>query len=448
MSIFQGEDIMRFQPTIIFPLLFLCAHAEVEFEMTVLETDLGYAHGCYTVADIDGDSLNEIVASGNSPRLWWGKYPDLEKFPIAASADVGFEVHVGDMDNDGDIDVITSGAGISWWENPLIPDGNPAGGEWQVHTFGSLNTGTNGGSHDFKVGDINNDGLLDMVERDKERPWHFYLQQPGGDFETFSVDAANNTEGTALGDLDNDGDLDITDGLAWFECPEDPANDAWTRHDLGTGHDNTRVVIADMTGNGNLDIVRAPAEFGGNDLVWFEAPSDPRNGTWNKHVIYERSDPNFHTLQVGDIDLDGNNDILAGVTNWSSHPADWRRQVFIFYNINGDGSQWEQQNWVSEMGVWQGVLGDVGSDGDLDLLTADFNTGSQFEFWENKLDPVITAVSRSYGRFTDSKKPPHIILSPTGKLLFSFPPEAAYRSPMQPNMYDLSGRMIGTITNP
>jgi hypothetical protein len=367
----------------------LCFAVDIPFELTVLEKSLSFAAGCYDVGDIDGDKKNDIIASGNSPRLWWAKHSDpMTRYTISDNVKIGFEIHAFDVDKDGDLDVMTSGDGLTWLEHPG-PGGNPASAAWKKHDIQGGGTGSNGGSHDFKIGDINADGKIDAVERNKSSTLIVYIQKSLDSWDRINIELPNTGEGTWLGDIDNDGDLDVTDGWIWLECPGQPSKGtcnplgSWSKHTVGNaGHKLTRVVIADLNDDKRKDIVCAPAEYGGNKTVWFEAPQDPKNGTWKEHLLISHSDPNFHTVQVGDIDVNGTPDIVLGTTAYHSTP--WGRQMLILYNVNGDGSKWEEQKWESPKGVWQGVVGDVASDGDLDILTANYS-GGQGEFWENKL---------------------------------------------------------------
>jgi hypothetical protein len=381
-------------------LLFACvallihrASADVTFDLHIIDDNTCY--GCnYAIGDIDRDGKNDIVGTTNGQAMYWLKYPDLEnRIPIHGSGtEFGFEFYLADVDVDGDSDVITSGGGLTWLENP--GDGQ---GTWNVHEFGSYgNQGGeyNWGSHDFRCGDINADGKVDAIERMQgSGEWMIYIQQTPGSWTTKTLGAHVSGEGTCLGDVDGDGDLDVSDGWAWYECPGSPSGGNcdptgnWAEHEVGNpSHNLTRVRMADINEDGHLDIISSPSEYGGQELDYFEAPADPKNGSWIKHTLVSYGDPNFHTLQIGDIDRDGHLDIFVGSTHGQCSVP---KLLWIFYNVNGDGSDWSvQQKWNAQDGAWQGTLGDVGSDGDLDIVTADYESNTKGEYYENKLDPV------------------------------------------------------------
>jgi hypothetical protein len=377
-------------------LLFRRASAEdrVTFDLHIIDNSTCY--GCnYAIGDIDGDGKNDIVGTTGGQSMYWLKYPDLEnKIPIHGSGSkFGFEFYLADVDNDEDLDVFTCGGGLTWYENP--GDGQ---GTWNVHEFGSYgNQGGeyNWGSHDFRCGDINADGKVDAIERMQgSKEWMIYIQQGDpNNWQTKTIGAHVSGEGTCLGDVDGDGDLDISDGWSWYECPGSPDGGdcdpmgSWAEHTLGNPtHNLTRVQMADINEDGHMDIVTSPSEFGGQELDYFEAPADPKNGSWTKYTLVSYGDPNFHTLQIGDIDRDGHLDIFVGSTHGQCSVP---KLLWIFYNVNGDGSDWSvQQKWNAQDGAWQATLGDWGSDNDLDFVTADYANGSKGEFYENKLDPV------------------------------------------------------------
>ena len=83
---------------------------------------------------------------------------------------------MADADRDGDLDVIAPYPGLGqvvWFENPR-PGGDPRAGAWKRHEIGSWGRGM---PHDFKVGDINGDGKLDVVIRPKfSRSYRILLQ--------------------------------------------------------------------------------------------------------------------------------------------------------------------------------------------------------------------------------------------------------------------------------
>ena len=90
-----------------------------------------------------------------------------------------------------------------------------------------------------------------------------------------------NAETTYVADVDGDGDLDIVsassgdDTIAWYEN-DGAANPTWTASDISTSADGAlSVYVADMDGDGDMDIVSA--HYSGDTVAWYEndGASDP-----------------------------------------------------------------------------------------------------------------------------------------------------------------------------
>ena len=88
-----------------------------------------------------------------------------------------------------------------------------------------------------------------------------------------------------------------------------------------------RAVAADLDGDGDLDIVAAALLAGGSDrdesqlpaLVWLEQTA---RGVFARRTLSMGS-PRHATLDVGDIDGDGDIDIVVGVMSPDSSANTW-----------------------------------------------------------------------------------------------------------------------------
>ena len=102
-----------------------------------------------------------------------------------------------------------------------------------------------------------------------------------------------------------------------------------------------------------------------------ECVGKPEKGEdWKSHDLLDREVVHGHTLQLGDVDGDGNLDIfLAEMAKWrekeaeSDHP---KATAWLFY---GDGQGNFTRSEVSVGQGWhEGRLADLDGDGDLDFL--------------------------------------------------------------------------------
>ena len=356
----------------------------------------GHGLGVFACGDIDGDGKKDIINGMVPYTLTWRRSTnaDLAYKIEDAAGNIGNEIHVADVDNDGDLDLIApcdvDQPSPLWWENPR-PGGDPTKGPWTRH--GVI---AGGEHHDLCVGDIDGNGRLDVLERPKGTIGTLWFQT-AKDFWTKRTITLATEEGTQLYDFNHDGKLDICDGINWWEAPSDPINGAWTKHAI---HDfpciDRRVCIADLNGDGRADVLVSASEFCAGPFVWYESPADPKAGTWIQHTLNPVGpnpaiDINFHTIQVSDIDLDGHPDILTGSTHGPNADP---KKLIIYYNPTGKGpGPTDTVMRITRYGVWQAVLADVGSDGDLDILNSDYEAPAQgMEFWEDTLNPA-TAVA-------------------------------------------------------
>jgi len=175
-------------------------------------------------------------------------------------------------------------------------------------------------------------------------------------------------------DLDADGDLDLVSAasddnnvqVAWFENPGGPgALDAatpWTQWRIGSVRGAYSVDVADLTGDGQADVVvTSPVQ---KEMVLFVQPETgpQRSYDWDSYPIvsFESFEP--RDVKALDLDSDGTLELVvsgtAGAVRYFEPPADptatWQAHVVTDFSPEGD---------VGLLGY-----GDLDGDGDLDLI--------------------------------------------------------------------------------
>ncbi len=330
------------------------------------------------IADIDGDGFPDIVIGGRAGPLAWYKYPDWTKAVIADGGYRTVEGEAGDIDADGDLDIVMGG--LIWYENPL-PAASPAGKRWTTHQVADHRT------HDIELADLDADGRLDIVRRDQSdfganAGNRIYLwRQDAGDTWRHKILECPHGEGLALGDIDRDGDPDVVIGGSWFENDGRILDGSWQRHKFCEWHPSAGVEVADINHDGRPDIVLSPSELQGNwhRLSWFEAPMDPRQRGWAEHILADRIECVIHGLATADFNADG----LVDIAISEMHQGDDPDEVVVFVSRD-KGSAWDRQV-LSTQGSHCIQAGDIGSDGDIDLLGANWSGPFQpVELWENR----------------------------------------------------------------
>ncbi|MBM1105915.1 PKD domain-containing protein [Aurantibacter crassamenti] len=356
----------------------------------------------YTFAnyDLDGDGLKDIVTGG-----WWYKNSgvasdDWTKSTIGGN--FGNVAHVHDFDNDGDMDLLGTTLGSSGTEYQsvqLVWAENDGSGIFTVHT--NLPTISSTWSEPFLAGlaggDFGSGGTYQMAinwngAENTNEPVQLLTPTATPTTGTWSLETISNDssgEDLQAADIDDDGDLDLFQGVNWLE---NNGTGVFTTHLTGLSYGSTpdRAQLADFDGDGDLDAVVGQLGYGSNsnryDFAWFEAPADPTQ-TWVKHLL---STDVHGSLSVfaADIDFDGDKDIIVG--EWLGS-----RRLMVFENNLFCNEDWEMhviddspQNWEHHDGA---RVVDIDNDGDLDIISNGFKNQKVVRIYENLSTVVINS---------------------------------------------------------
>jgi hypothetical protein len=356
--------------------------ADPSFQVHEISRPGGTNFGQTSAVDIDQDGDLDFVSGQQFKTVFWFENQGNAKWAQRligenARTDVGGVAL--DVDGDGWLDQVSGG---TWYRNP----GNPRTADrWERFETGAIP------AHDNLAADMDHDGKLDLVSiLDKAGVFWYGIpkdrRQRWTEHRIVGVTVPQCHGGIAVGDIDGDGDNDVSRVDRWLENA-DGKGETWVeRRTFDFGKEGpwgiqTRAMLIDIDRDGDLDLIQAEGDVLDGRVAWFENLHG-KGTLWERRIIKSPGhNQDFHSLCVADFDNDGDADIFSGGGPLTKGEPVW----FIWENQDGKGHAWKEHLVGQGLQTHESVSGDVDGDGDIDILTKPWR-GDLHLFVENRLN--------------------------------------------------------------
>lgn len=340
-------------------------------------------------ADIDGDGdLDMVVASFRENKIvWYENLDGLGNFGvpnvISENQSIGSKMAVGDIDNDGDMDIIA--AAVNYSNMYLFKNTNGLG------DFTSSLINYTDSAEYITLGDVNGDGFVDIITYSGSTDTlGWYLNQNGtGDFGdrvyiAYSFDQINDI---AAGDINNDGLLDVAityirngnSKAVWYENINGYGTIFSDEHVIAESPDFPfSMIMTDVDADNDLDML---VSFGSNNSISLYENSNGL-GSFQLAQQISTSTSTVASLFAADIDADGDKDIL-----WSSNMDEEDR---VSWHENTGNGVFGNERIVTKnvYDPWALFAADVNGDGTMDAISASIKDNKVA--WHNNEDGLGT----------------------------------------------------------
>ncbi len=348
----------------------------INFKKTVITRDF-LSEGVAT-GDVNKDGRLDIIAGP-----YWFEAPSWTRHEMVPSRTLAIDVNL-----DGWVDVVIidfPGKPGYWLENPR--------GKSKTWTKHSLADAMGIANESPVFVDIDGDGRLDILCADVDKKQIVWLQAPKivGDtkWNRFPLTKENvaGTEqfshGMGYGDIDGDGIMDVVVIEGWFKGTPNLKSGDWEFHPANLGEPCSQMQVMDVNGDGRPDVISASAHQLG---VWWHEQGEDHNFT--THLI-STTTAQTHATIMADLNGDGRSDFITGkrfLAHNGNDAGDGDTPYLFWIEFTPGVPPYFKEHMIdSDSGAGLNIaIADMNQDGRPDIVIA--NKNGVFLF-ENTIEP-------------------------------------------------------------
>ncbi|SEI38073.1 Repeat domain-containing protein [Dyadobacter sp. SG02] len=364
------------------------AQPEGSFKKTRLTGDF-ISEGA-AVADLNKDGKTDIVAG-----YYWFEAPAWTKHELAPSRtfdprkeysnsflNLGMDVNLDGWDDVVIIDF--PGKAAFWFENP-----HNKAGVWQKHYIAD-SVGVSNESPGFV--DMDGDGRPDILCGDPGKKQIIWLKAPVKKGETrwqrfpLSKENVPGTEnfshGIGYGDVDKDGIGDVVVREGWFKGKKDNQSGNWDFYPANLGEPCSHMQVLDVNGDGKNDVVSASAHALG---IWWHEQQKTADGKidFKTHLI-SNTTAQTHSSIMADLNGDGKKEYITGKRFLAHHgrdPGDSDPAILLYFEITPGKEPYFTEHMIdNDSGAGLNItVHDMNGDRKPDIVVANKNGVFLFE---------------------------------------------------------------------
>ncbi len=378
--------------------------AQIGWTGHTIDNDWSFGSSVFAI-DLDNDGDVDVLATGaNEPGLSWWRNDGNQSFDkrYIGSLHQAYSVYAIDLNDDSTVDILGASYNyddIIWWRNN---GANPP-----TFTRDTIDANFNGVSCVFAA-DIDGDSTVDVLGAAYDADDICWWKNSGGSDPTFiknTIDANfDGAHSVYAIDLDKDGDVDVlgaaivADDITWWENLNGSGT-SWTKRTIAANFNGAFDVYAiDINGDSAVDVLGA-GNIADSICWWENMGGDPL--TFTKHTIAANFDGASSVFAI-DIDDDGDVDVLG-----AAQGAD---RITWWENLDGSGTSWDEHIIQNNFnGAYDVFAIDMDNDSDIDVLGV-ASLADSICWWES--DQVIIIDARTISIDIPGAVPENTTLDP------------------------------------